>query len=216
MSLRPAAVCRTPRSRTVILSLVLTACAAGTARAGSVHGFGQAAGNCANVWRLPDTGQTVHYSTATGDDSDHSPAAIQPSYTDNLNGTITDNVTGLIWKKCSEGQNNDASCSGPAATYGWGGMSGALAQCESLTFAGASDWRLPNIKELMSIVDYGTSAVVKINGSYFQNTQASNYWSSTYNVLTSSYRWMLDFSKGVVSNGWNSDSYYVRCVRGGL
>ena len=218
--MKPVTCCPLQAAKAVLLSLLLGAWAAGFAEAESWHGFGQAAGNCAGVWRLPDTGQTVHYSTAPGDDSDHNPSVIQPSYKDNGNGTVTDNITGLMWKKCSEGQTNDAACSGTAATFPWSGLPNptAIEQCENLIFAGFSDWRLPNIKELMSIADYGAAAAPRIN-AVFPNTQALSadyYWSSTYSVPQTGNIWCVGFNTGYVFNGWFSNSGFVRCVRGGL
>jgi hypothetical protein len=67
----------------------------------------------------------------------------QNSFVDNANGTVTDNATGLTWMQSDSG-----------AGMNW---SDALAYCEALDFAGATDWRLPNVKELQSIVDYSLS-----------------------------------------------------------
>ena len=64
-------------------------------------------------------------------------------FTDNGDGTITDYATGLMWQQADNGE-----------TYDW---EHALAYAESLTLAGHSDWRLPNAKELQSIVDYSRS-----------------------------------------------------------
>jgi len=83
--------------------------------------------SAAHAYTLPDTGQTKCYQAAspyaeidcagTGQDGEYS---INPmSYTNNGNGTVTDNNTGLVWQKCSVGQNNDLSCSGTAAIYNW-------------------------------------------------------------------------------------------------
>jgi len=209
-SIRPSAARRPPITGTIVIALVLTAFAAGFAHAGSEHGFGQAAGSCAKVWRLPDTGQTVHYSTVSGDDSDYNPSAIQPSYKDNGNNTITDNVTGLMWKKCSEGQNNDASCSGTAQTYTW---NQALQQCNLIPL-GYNDWRVPDIKELMSIMDYGKAIPPMIN-LIFPNTQTTiDYWSSTYDTSSNNV-WCLTFNKGIVEGCYFSSNSYLRCIRGG-
>ncbi|MEP1487692.1 MAG: DUF1566 domain-containing protein [Algibacter sp.] len=65
------------------------------------------------------------------------------NFTDNGDGTITDNATGLMWQQADNG-----------STYDW---KNALDYAESLTLGGESDWRMPNAKELQSIVDYTRS-----------------------------------------------------------
>ncbi len=100
---------------------------------------------------------------------------------DNGKGTITDTETGLMWKQCSEGQADDSNCSGEAARYTWGQ---ALQHAETVNinqWGGYSDWRLPNIKELRSLVEescYGPA----INSIRFPNTSGVNYWSSSIDV----------------------------------
>jgi len=64
-------------------------------------------------------------------------------FTDNGDGTITDNATGLMWQQADDGN-----------TYDW---QGALKYAEELDLAGYDDWRMPNAKELQSIVDYNRS-----------------------------------------------------------
>jgi hypothetical protein len=71
------------------------------------------------------------------------PAYGKNDFSDKGDGTIEDRATGLVWTKADSGKKLD-----------WGQ---ALAFCENLTFAGQSDWRLPNAKELHSIVDYARS-----------------------------------------------------------
>ena len=73
------------------------------------------------------------------------------SYTDNGDQTVTDNVTGLMWQQAIA-----------PGTYSY---AAALAYCPTLTLGGHSDWRLPSIIELVSLVDYGSSTA--INGTYF-------------------------------------------------
>ncbi|MEK6545569.1 MAG: DUF1566 domain-containing protein, partial [Nitrospinota bacterium] len=111
--------------------------------------------------KLPDTGQTGDYTTTFGEDSDYT--INPPSYTDNGNGTITDNVTGLTWQK--EDDNIERAWDN-ANTY-----------CDDLTLGGYSDWRLPSDMELMSIVNYGIYNPA-INTTYFPDTNSSFYWLS--------------------------------------
>ena len=104
-------------------------------------------------------------------------------YTDNGDGTISDAQTGLMWSKCSYGQTYDANdansdgiiCEGSPAFGTW---QQAFAWAADSTDHGHSDWRLPNIKELGSIVDFG-SAKPAINQSIFPNTASGPYWTST-------------------------------------
>lgn len=146
---------------------------------------------------VPDTGQTTKYSIAFGDDSDY--LINPPSYTDNGNGTITDNVTGLVWQKQDDGTLRTwdeaiAYCSGNTA-----GLPG-------------SGWRLPTDFELMTIVDYGTYNP-SINTTYFPNTVAASYWSSTTGANGTTSAWDVSFYYGTVYDGSKPANFYVRCVR---
>ncbi len=172
----------------------------------------------ASAFRLPDTGQSKCYQpvspyaeipcAGSGQDGAYS---INPmSFTDNGNGIVTDNNTGLVWQKCSIGQNNDASCSGTAATYNWFQASGAYDAtynsatqyiCGSLALAGGG-WRLPSKKELMNIVDYSIPYPgPTIQQSLFPHTVASYYWSSTTYAYYPSNAWVVDFYLGFVYDG---------------
>ena len=77
-------------------------------------------------------------------------------FTDNGNGSVTDSATGLIWQKCSAGLGTTVgNCStGSISSYNW---SNSISYCEALTLGNRSDWRLPNINELGSIIDYTKS-----------------------------------------------------------
>ncbi|MBI5675184.1 MAG: DUF1566 domain-containing protein [Nitrospirae bacterium] len=185
------------------------------------------------AFKQPDTGQTRCYRdvspydeipcAGTGQDGEYN---INPmSFSNNGNGTVTDNNTGMMWQKCSVGQNNDATCSGTAVTYNWYKASGTYNAtynpssqyvCGSLNLGGYSDWRLPSKKELITIVDYSIPYPgPTINATYFSNTVASYYWSSTTNAYYPYYAWNVNFYDGYVYYYGKYYSYYVRCVRGG-
>ena len=157
--------------------------------------------NDTGFWfKLPDTGQTQSYTSTFGEDSDYT--INPPSYIDNGDGTVTDNVTSLIWQK--EDDDTDRI---------W---DDANSYCNDLPLAGHPDWRLPSKKELMSIVDYGTYHP-SIDTTYFTGINSRCYWSSTTYAFYSSDAWYVDFSYGYVGYGSKSDDIYgcyVRCVRG--
>ena len=122
-------------------------------------------------------------------------------FVDNGNGTVTDTSTGLMWQQ--------ATASG---TYTW---KAALSYCEGLTLAGYTDWRLPNIKELRSIVDYDSYAPA-IDTDYFPDTVSSDCWSSTTFAYGTGDAWGIYFYNGYDYGSYSkSSSYYVRAVRGG-
>ena len=126
---------------------------------------------------------------------------VSPTFADNGNGTVTDNVTGLMWQQ------------GEAGTMTW---DSALSYCEGLSLGDKSDWRLPNIKEFESITD-DTRYNPAIDTTFFPNVMSSNYWSSTTDADDPDYAWYIPFYYGFVydSDGFKSNSYYVRCVRAG-
>ncbi|ABW67537.1 Lcl C-terminal domain-containing protein [Desulfosudis oleivorans] len=133
------------------------------------------------------------------------------SLVDNEDGTITDESTGLMWNKFTADLNDDTVID----TNDKMDWREALAWCESLDLAGHSDWRLPTIKELKSIVDSGTDAPA-FDTTFFPDTVPDNfYWSST------TYASSKDVAWGILSmSGWSrwfdkSSSYYVRAVRDG-
>jgi hypothetical protein len=175
-----------------------------------------------DAFKLPDTGQTKCYQdvspwaeipcTGTGQDGEYS---INPmSFTDNGNGTVTDNNTGLMWQKQDNGN-----------AYNWYKASGTYDAtynpssedvCGSLNLGGHSDWRLPTKKELMSIVDYGIPYPgPTIDTTYFPNAKSSYYWSSTTSAYGPNSAWGVYFYNGSVGSHYKNSSDYVRCVRGG-
>jgi len=132
-------------------------------------------------------------------------AAISPTgpihhFANNGNGTITDTDTGLMWQQAEI-----------AATTNW---EGALQLAGTLTLAGFTDWRLPNIKELQSISDE-TLAGPSVDTRYFPNAAAARYWSSTTVPVMTNLAWCLDYQYGMATNTAKSSTLWVRCVRGG-
>ncbi len=159
---------------------------------------------------LPSTGQTKCYDSG-GTEIDCTSADFPgqdgfykagcPSegrFVDNGNGTVTDNCTGLMWQQQTVS----------AETYPW---DGALQYCENLDLAGYTDWRLPNVRELQSIVNYGRRGN---SNEFILGGVPEWYWSSSSCVLNPGSIFIVWFSAGVVElNSCVSCSGYVRAVR---
>jgi len=88
---------------------------------------------------------------------------------------------------------------------------GAKSYCENLILGGKDDWRLPNIKELQSIVDIKEykPAIKK----EFKNLSEGYYWSSSQDVSTPNNAWNVGFRYGDTSTDIMINEFYVRCVR---
>ncbi len=128
--------------------------------------------------------------------------AMATDYTDNRNGTVTDNRTKLIWQKKDDN-----------STRNW---KSAISYCKDLSLAGKKDWRLPVIDDLESIVEE-TAQHPAINRAYFPNinTTFSYYWSSSTYTHDTNNAWIVYFYYGSVHSYKKDSYYYVRCVRGG-
>jgi hypothetical protein len=132
-------------------------------------------------------------------------------FTDNGNGTVTDNLTGLMWLK-------NANCWGTltwsqALTYAHGLVNG---QCGLTDGSIAGDWRLPNIKELTSLIDYDyvDPAIYWLHP--FTNVQTWIYWSSTTVANDSVFAWSVTMDYGHVSSyALKAHDGLVWPVRGG-
>lgn len=136
---------------------------------------------------------------------------------DDASGTVYDTATALTWMRCSIGQQWDSEnqqCTGAAQSHTW---RSALQYVRSLNqgdgYASQHDWRVPNIKELGSIVEtqcYGPA----INLEIFPNTQSYFYWSSTYASNFTPNIHYIDFDRGHHDKDRRAtDSGYVRLVR---
>ena len=131
-------------------------------------------------------------------------------YIDNGNGTVLDRQTGLVWQKCSVGQNNDAVCSGGASSPDW---TTALANCSGLGLASRT-WRLPNVKELQTIFDVSRTSFPTIDTNFFPATVNAKYWSSTTYAVTAVSAWVVDFNDGSSNFASKGSNLRVRCVSG--
>lgn len=162
----------------------------------------------------PQTGQTLCYDsdgiqrdcTGTGEDGEYQKGVSWPNprFTDHFDGTVTDNLTGLMWTKDAQ------QISG---TMTW---QAALDACNSLDYAGYDDWRLPNLREMQSVVDYGQYPVLP-PGHPFINTALDVYWTSSSRAAASpAVAWIVNLSDGYIgSYNKSTGNCYVWPVRGG-
>ena len=126
-------------------------------------------------------------------------AANLQSYTDNADGTVTDEVTKLVWEQLTQVKDYTQA---EAAAY-----------CSGLHLGGYSDWRLPAVIELVSIVDTGTYNP-SIDSTMFPGTPPVGfYWSSTPYVGYPGNMWGVYFNNGYSAYNDASMAYSVRCVR---
>jgi hypothetical protein len=178
------------------------------------------AGATVSTVELPKTGQTTCYDAAggviacanTGQDGDKLEGVAWPSprFTDNGNGTVTDNLTGLVWLK-------NANCFG---TMNWttalnGANTLASGSCGLSDGSTAGDWRLPNRKELRSLIDYSRANLALPNGHPFTNAQSDWYWSSTTLAGHTDYAWYVYMWFGYVYFDRKDTNGYVWPVRSG-
>ena len=192
-------------------------------RAVASNSAGMANSNAAvltvGVIALPKTGRTTCFDasggpvvcTGTGQDGELQTGVVEPNprFTVGAGATaecVTDNLTGLMWTK-------DANL--PAGTKTW---QQALDYANGLTLCGFSDWRLPNRKELRSLVNYSLSTnAATLNAQGFANVQSSFYWSSSsnFNGSFAFNAWLVYVDFGDVIALAKSNSYYVWPVRAG-
>jgi len=160
---------------------------------------------------VPKTGQTTSYRPGDDGHLEKGVAWPTPRFTDNGDGTVTDNLTGLIWLK-------NANCFG---TRTW---TQALSDAHTLNSgecglsdgSSAGEWRLPNVRELQSLIDYGRWDPALPSGHPFTGVQSNFYWSSTTVAYDASYAWYVYLVVGFGSSvGFKANSFYVWPVRGG-
>jgi hypothetical protein len=185
---------------------------------------------CPPTGGIQVTGQTVCFDSAgtpinctdSGQDGELQ-LGVARAFTDNGNGTVTDEVTGLVWEKLSD----DGSIHDKDTTYSWAGaFSSKIATLNMEAFAGHSDWRVPNRFELDSLVNLGASGPATYS-SFAQSctggctilacscTRPDYYWSASSYLASPVYGWTVYFNAGDTYAQNKSQSYFVRAVRGG-
>ncbi len=166
-------------------------------------------------------------------------------FSDNGDGTVTDSNTGLQWMRCALGQTwHNKTCVGEAEEYWWdsGFFSTDVDKVtDDFSYAGYSNWRVPTIKELNSLVYCSNGKVIKFKNGFqsvkhegsrycdsdsrgdyqsptieqqvFPNTIADRFWSSSPDANSSGYAWAVNFNSGNVFSNYRAAFNDVRLVR---
>lgn len=170
------------------------------------------------------TGTAVDGTPAAGQDGQlqKGVAYAKPRFTDSGKGTVTDNLTGLIWLK-------DANCAAVSPKSWAAGLTAVNALAQGACGLGdgsvAGDWRLPNLKEQLSLLDvnYFDPAVPNTLGSGkwtwgdpFTNMKFENYyWTSSTYVASPAGAWIVSLYDGTANFGGKGALLYIWPVRGG-
>ncbi len=126
------------------------------------------------------------------------------------NGEILHLPSNLIFKRCTEGQTWDgAECLGEPTPFSW---QDALNHVQSSDYNDSRGWRLPNIKELLMIVE---RACVRpsINLTMFPNTSPDDFWTSSPSIKEQDKAWVISFANGNSSTKLTSRGLFIRLVR---
>jgi len=199
-------------------------------------GTGTIASNPAIV---PKTGQTSCYDisgtlvTCTGlrhdGDLQRGIAHAATRFLEPDDGTLTDQSTGLIWLQqanCILTNNPGYDPGGsPDGAVNWqealdfvDGLNNGTYSCDDFSNVGTyqTDWRLPNVKELQSLIDFQNTNPALSSSHPFQNVQSSYYWTSTSHTGLPAQAWAVDLGFGNVRGETkNAAEWYVWPVRGG-
>ena len=166
----------------------------------SSFSFGQSLSKSINL--LPDTGQNLSYTNTFGEDQDYT--INPPSYTNNANGTITDNVTQLMWQQGDGGEMT---------------IENAILYAQNLVLGGFSDWRLPIPIEGFSILNHQNNNPA-MNTTFFTSSAAGYWWTSSFQAGDASKVWCTNAGGGIgnhpksetISAG-GTKKFHARCVR---
>ncbi len=163
-----------------------------------------------------------------------------PRFVDNGDGTVTDTQTGLMWEKKSDDDSihdKDNQYSWSLSDSSWGYWDGTvftdfLAALNAEAFAGCSDWGLPTLDELQTLIDRETGfpamdrdafdtctpgcTVTMCSCTSVEYGSSAGYWSSKGLTTDLKDAWVVDFTEGKVDYALKHSKGYVRAVRGGF
>ena len=128
---------------------------------------------------------------------------------------VLDTVTGLVWQRCVLGMAWDGStCTGRANLRTWVQALEATRTAPASAAPGAGAWRMPDMKELVSLAETACVAPA-INTTWFGAQPIGSVWSSTPDAHYVAFAWVVNFSDGVSFTGYKRSTGPVRLVRSG-
>ena len=183
--------------------------------------------------KFPASGQTTCYNAigsviacaGTGQDGEKQ-AGANLAYQDNGDGTVTDLDTGLMWEKLTD----DGSIHDRDQTFSFASIQTHIAAVNGEPLGGYTDWRAPNIRELQSIVNYGTANPAVTASAFYTNcfggctnlvcscTAFAHHWSTTTAINLPGSAFTVNFTDGtggVFTKTGPGNLFAVRAVRGG-
>ncbi|WP_198971387.1 Lcl C-terminal domain-containing protein [Xylophilus sp. ASV27] len=140
------------------------------------------------------------------------------SVTDN-GATVTDEATGLVWDRCAYGgsyvgDKDSGTCNGTFLNIPWAEALKKAEEANGARYLGYSNWRLPNVKELESIMDPSTINPA-IDATFFPNTPQGLFWTSTTFSPLQSTAWCVKFDSGYIQASDKTIARLARLVRSG-
>lgn len=168
--------------------------------------------SAANQARVPVTGETAG---ATGSANGTAWPSGRFVGSGASNNCVSDKLTGLMWVKDLNTVIIKGSTNGNYTT--WQNALDSVKQANADGgYCGYTDWRLPNVNELKSLVNYGEiSPAAWLSTGGFVGVQANFYWSSTSYASNIYSAWLVNFYEGIVDASNKSNNNYVWPVRGG-
>lgn len=137
------------------------------------------------------------------------------------NGTVTHSETGLMWDRCAQGQTGDACENGQAEVHNWQMALNIVATKNNEHYRGYNDWRLPNVKELLSIIETSCDSPA-VNLNIFPGIPDSyngRFYSSTIkvfdNAMAEPISMMFNITDNISYRTYEVGPSFIRLVRGG-
>jgi hypothetical protein len=158
----------------------------------------------ANVWALAlndgHTDKAISKSSSSRPQFFVTGTQLVPSFTDNGDGTVTDAGTGLMWSKTTIG-----------TVASW---AAAISTANNSTLAGHDDWRVANIKEVHTIIDFAGAISTPAIPAPFVIPASSYIWTSTTSFTNTNYAWFILMQNSIGGRGWMSSPMFTKTTPG--